>query len=155
MARILVPLDGSEFAEAVLKDGLKLFEPEGTHLVLFHCVDLNKLYARVGHEPAQFYIEAERQNRLEKEAYLDGLISRLKEQGYSASFPMAIGDPVDTILQAALEEKVDVVVMATHGRSGIARLFVGSVTEGVLRRSRCLVLVVPNTGLKTDPFPGS
>ncbi len=149
MARLLVPLDGSEFAEAVLSDGLKLFPSKGTHLVLFHGVDLNKLYARIGHEPAQFYIEAQRENRLEKEAYLGGLISRLREQGYSASFRMAIGDPVDTILHAATEENVDAIVMTTHGRSGLTRFFVGSVTEGVLRRSRCLVMVVPNTRSET------
>ncbi len=143
MAKLLVPLDGSEFAEAVLSEGLKPYGPEGTQVVFFHCVDLNKLYARVGHEPAQFYIDAERQYRSEKEGYLKGIVEKLQELGYSASSRMAIGDPVESILQAAMEEEVDAIVMATHGRSGLERFFVGSVTEGVLRLSRWLVIVVP------------
>lgn len=144
MKRVLVPLDSSEFAEAVLKSGLQTLPAEETHVVLFHCVDLNTLYARTGHEPAEFYIQAERQYRAEKEAYLKGVLERLQAEGYSGSLRIAIGDPVDSILQAALDENVDAIVMATHGRSGIERFFLGSVTEGVLRRSRWLVLVVPS-----------
>ena len=143
MAKLLVPLDGSEFAESVLSEGLKPYQAEGTHVVLFHCVDLNKLYARVGHEPAQFYVDAERQYRLEKEAYLKGIVDELHKEGYMASFRLAIGDPVESILQSAMEEDVDAIVMATHGRRGLERFFVGSVTEGGLRLSRWLVIVVP------------
>ncbi len=143
MAKLLIPLDGSEFAESVLSKGLKPYLTENTQVVLFHCVDLNKLYARVGHEPAQFYIDAERQYRSEKEGYLKGIVEKLQGLGYSASSRMAIGDPVESILQAAMEEDVDAIVMATHGRSGLERFFVGSVTEGVLRLSRWLVIVVP------------
>lgn len=143
MAKLLVTLDGTEFAEAVLDQGLKPYSAAETHIVVFHCVDLNKLYSRVGHEPAQFYIEAEREYRNEKKAYLEEWVERLKEQGYSASSRLATGDPVDCILHVANEEEVDAIVMATHGRSGLQRFFVGSVTEGVLRRSKWLVHVVP------------
>jgi nucleotide-binding universal stress UspA family protein len=59
------------------------------------------------------------------------------------------GDPGTMILKVALEESVDLIVMGTHGRSGLGRLLMGSVAESVMRRSRCPVLTV------TSPFPAT
>jgi nucleotide-binding universal stress UspA family protein len=53
------------------------------------------------------------------------------------------GEPVDAILGRASGDDVDMIVMGTHGRTGLSRLFVGSVAEGVLRRASRPVVVVP------------
>jgi len=54
------------------------------------------------------------------------------------------GDPVREILAAANEWRADLLVLGTHARSGLARMFVGSTAEGVLRHSTCPVLIVPD-----------
>lgn len=143
MQKVLIPLDGSPFAEEVLERGLSQFQPESAEIILFHCVDLNTLFARVGHAPASIYIETELKNRQARHDYLDGLAAKVKENGFSVRSILATGDPVDRILLAARDEAIDTIVMTTHARSGLERLFVGSVTEGVLRGAHCLVLVVP------------
>ena len=52
------------------------------------------------------------------------------------------GEPSDLILQVAKEGRVDLIVMGTHGRTGLSRLLIGSVAEAVLRRSTCPVLTI-------------
>jgi nucleotide-binding universal stress UspA family protein len=55
---------------------------------------------------------------------------------------MRMGDPVDEIVRLADEEEVEMIVMATHGRTGLSRMLMGSVAEGVVRRANCPVLTV-------------
>lgn len=143
MRKILIPLDGSPFSEEALVRGLRQYSPEETKLVLFHCIDLNKLVARLGHIPAKIYVDTETEKSREREEYLDNLARKLEEQGYSTKSVVAIGDPVERILALSREESIDIIVMTTHARTGLERLFVGSVTEGVIRRADCLVLAVP------------
>jgi nucleotide-binding universal stress UspA family protein len=52
-----------------------------------------------------------------------------------------MGDPAGEIVRIAAEEGVDMIVLGTHGRSGISRMLMGSVAEGVVRRASCPVLV--------------
>ena len=54
---------------------------------------------------------------------------------------LASGDPADAIVQAAQEQEVDLIVMGTHGRTGLAHLFLGSVAEKVMRHAPCPILV--------------
>lgn len=67
-------------------------------------------------------------------------------QGLSVRFLAVIGTPVDMILQVANTEGVDLIVMATRGRSGLRRLLYGSVPEGVVRVSPSPVLTIPTDG---------
>ncbi len=62
---------------------------------------------------------------------------------------VAVGMPVEEILRVAIAEKADLIVMGTHGRTGLARLGMGSVAEGVLRQAACPVVIVRN--LPPDP----
>lgn len=144
MTKILIPLDGSPFSEDALERGLNQYATrEDTEIILLHCIDLNKLVSRLGHIPAKIYIDTETENRKEREQYLNKLAGSLSAKGYRSQTAVTIGDPVERILALAREEEVDVIIMTTHARTGLERIFVGSVTEGVLRRARCLVLVVP------------
>lgn len=62
---------------------------------------------------------------------------------------MAQGDPLDSILSCILTEKIDIVVIGTHGRCGFDRLLLGSTTDRVMRSANCPVLIVPKTASKT------
>lgn len=146
MLKILIPLDGSSTTEEVLERGLSHYSPETTELILFHCVDLNSIFSGLGHSQPSSYIDTEAQNRKEKQVYLNKLSLKLEERGYKSKSIIEMGAPVDRIVGHAKADNVDLILMTTHARSGLERLFVGSVTEGVLRRAECLVLVIPIKG---------
>lgn len=125
--RVLVPLDGSALAERALAQVRRILRRADAEAVLFRAVELpaigGDLYPLL--EPLQE--EARR--------YLARLEQELSEQGARVRSVVRVGPAAETILSAADEEKATLLVMATHGRSGIARWVLGSVTEKVLRAS--------------------
>ncbi len=82
--------------------------------------------------------------------HLHALRDRLADE-YVPSRPIAVeyevceGDPVDEILSEAAEENCDLIVLGTHGRSGVTRLLAGSVAESVMRKATCPVLTLRRT----------
>jgi nucleotide-binding universal stress UspA family protein len=79
----------------------------------------------------------------EAEGYLAEVAERLAGEGITAETAVPFGAPVDGILTEIELRSADVVVMCTHGKTGLLQLLLGSVTQGVLARSRVPVLVVP------------
>jgi nucleotide-binding universal stress UspA family protein len=75
------------------------------------------------------------------------LLARAGGDPRRARIVIAEGVPVDAILDRASADRVDMIVVGTHGRTGIPRLLMGSVAEGVLRRASCPVVVVPYSAL--------
>jgi nucleotide-binding universal stress UspA family protein len=73
--------------------------------------------------------------------YLEEVGSWLKERGYQVTFDARPGEVVDTIVDTARD--YDLLIMATHGRTGLRRVLLGSVAEAVLHRAPCPVLLVP------------
>jgi nucleotide-binding universal stress UspA family protein len=63
------------------------------------------------------------------------------------------GDPAEEILRYAVRHPIDLIVVGTHGRTGVSRLLIGSVAERVVRGARCPVLVVPTPGGLATPVP--
>ena len=130
--RMMVPLDGSELAQTALSHALDLCRGLNATLVLLHVH-----VARAGS------LEAARR-------YLD----YIKIQNASLGVPIEIvvrkGEVAESILQAVEELQIDLVVMATHGRSGIQRVVYGSVAEQVLRGSDRPVLLVRVPGAPID-----
>jgi len=76
------------------------------------------------------------------EAHLGDIAARLAKDGATAIGVVAIGTPVDEINRAVDEHNIDLIVMGTHGRTGIRHLMAGSVTERVVRSSRVPVLTI-------------
>ncbi len=73
--------------------------------------------------------------------YLEEVSSWLKERGYQVTFEARPGDVIDTIVDTA--QDYDLLIMATHGRTGLRRVLLGSVAEAVLHKAPCPVLLVP------------
>ena len=80
--------------------------------------------------------------------YLSEMAGRLKAEGIAVENDMAYGLPADEILNYAEQKQVDLIVMSTHGRSGISRWFSGSVSEKVVRQSLTPVLIVTPRGCR-------
>jgi len=140
--KILVPLDGSARAEAILPQVESLALEYASQLVLLHVVEPGaNLMAPHGSHP-DVSIELSRQKKDELEGYLAGKRGEFREKGVEVEAVIAQGPVVETIIRTAAEHDVDLIAMASHGRTGLQRVFYGSVAAGVLQRvDRPLLLV--------------
>ena len=136
--KILVPLDGSSFAEEALPHARELAECGGAEIIL----------ARVDEPyepPPGIFVPATaipEVVRLSAGEYLEQLVSRLKLAGFKVESVVLDGKVADALLKYAREEGVDLIVMSTHGRTGISRLLMGSVAEQIVHGARCPVLLI-------------
>ena len=144
--KILVPLDGSELAECSLPHVEAVARGcEAPEIVLMQVTE--PIYL-----PGEYVISDKDRNRLEEqhrsaaEQYLGGLGRRLGEDGLSVSDAVVSGKVAETIVDYAEKHDVDLIIMATHGRSGVSRWALGSVAERVLRLSCVPVLMVRAPG---------
>jgi len=144
--RIIVPLDGSKQAESVLPEAKKLANITGAELLLVRVVDYSSR-DRFGDFGLLHDYEAMAQALSEElelaTAYLADLSDRLANEGYAVSSKLYSGIAAKTIVAQA--EPGDVIVMATHGRTGMRRWFIGSIAEDVLRHAPVPVLLVRAT----------
>jgi nucleotide-binding universal stress UspA family protein len=137
---ILIPLDGSKLAEQALTQTLDLTRDRASTLVLVRAAIAS---AWPGADPTDQQIRVVR----EAEEYLDTMKAELaakRVQRVQAS--VWYGEPAPAIIEAARVGGVDLIVMTTHGRSGVGRLVLGSVAEAVLRGTSTPILLVRADG---------
>jgi nucleotide-binding universal stress UspA family protein len=140
--KILVPLDGSMRAEAVLPHVEELAHRCMSSVILVRVVDMTppigaaeKAYAMLRQRGL------ERQTR-EAESYLAARQGEFREKGIEVRTRVIYGPPVEAIAKTAVREDVDLIAIASHGQSGLARVFYGSVAAGLLQRvDRPLLLI--------------
>jgi nucleotide-binding universal stress UspA family protein len=147
--KILVALDGSQLAECALAPALVLAAKFGSHVILLQVVvaaahaalaaDTESPYPNDNGSATQFHCE-------EAEDYLRGIQASYRGSGLNLQVEVAAGEPAMAITALAAAQNVDLIVMSTHGRSGIMRLLYGSVAEAVLRGAHTPLLLVPITG---------
>jgi nucleotide-binding universal stress UspA family protein len=138
---LLVPLDGSELAEAALPYAESLARSLGLGLRLVSVVD-------TGPDTMLVYAESKRDSLVHAEQdtrkrYLETVRRPLDEREMSTSVIVLDGDPVERILAAADETDVELLVIGTHGRGGIERLYLGSVADKVMRLATCPTVMIP------------
>ena len=92
----------------------------------------------------------EKRNQVEVEGYLSQLADKLKKEGIAVQTVVAHGVPADEILNYTQNNQVDLIIMSTHGRSGVSRWAFGSVTDKVLRHSTVAVLTTSPAGCRID-----
>jgi nucleotide-binding universal stress UspA family protein len=135
----LVPLDGSDLAEAALGSAALLATQVGARLRLLRVVEPPS-YPLYGDGYVYVPIDEEA-DRTEAERYLHEQVKRLAGQGVTAEAEVAYGQPDVVIAKVAGQHRADIVVMATHGLGGLARLVLGSVATGTLRRAHVPLLL--------------
>jgi nucleotide-binding universal stress UspA family protein len=142
---LLVPHDFSSSANhaaAIARDEAKL---HGARLLLLHVIDLP-----VALTPETVIVPAATGAPINvkdyavssAEAHLQDIVARLGKDGVTATSTIRIGNPVDEINRFVTEENVSLIVMGTHGRTGLQHLLVGSVAERIVRTATCPVLTV-------------
>ena len=138
--KILVPLDGSARAEKILPhvEGLARNAPCEVRLlqVVEPIVEVNSIDL--------FVPDGEQFKSAMKvaQSYVDSVVQRLRARGLSADGWAISGGVIDTVCKVAEQEEVDLIAMASHGRTGAARVFYGSVASGVLHRIDRPLLII-------------
>ena len=136
LQKILVPLDGSALAEASLPKAVEMAESSGAKLLLIRAAEAHTL---PGVDPTEAQIKVVQ----EAEDYLAQVGDRLAALGLKdVETSVWYGPAAYAIVEAARLNKVDLIAMTTHGRSGLGRLIVGSVAESVLRGTTTPILLI-------------
>ena len=142
---LLVPLDGSSFAERSIPLAVELSTQTGATLTMLRVVqDLDAQNKQIIFKSEEAAEEAVTQWKLLATRYLDELAKGIKAEGVKVSSMVLSGDPENLIGTIAETLPADLIVMSTHGRSGVSRWVYGSVANKVLRTASCPVLLVRN-----------
>ena len=148
--KILVPLDGSDLAEAALETAIDILnEQPATRLLLVRAAEAPR--------PSGSDSTADKDRAVrEAESYLNGVVAGLRECGITrVRAAVWYGPAAPTIVEAASVEKADLIIMTSHGRGGIGRLIFGSVAESVLHGTRTPILLVRDVTSPLLPLMGA
>ena len=144
---MLVALDGSRFAERALQPALQIalrFESRVTFLrVVATEPQAVVMGPGINMGALDMMGQAYEHEMEESEGYLDSIRRQWSGLGIPVRLEVTRGDPTTMIVDTAAAVDADLIVMTTHGRSGLSRLIYGSVAEGVLRSSPIPVLLIP------------
>ena len=140
---ILVPLDGSELAEAALPHARELAKAFGARMTLLTVVEPISIYPQPGMIGPVVSVAMNIQEEMENaKQYLQKIEENMKAKGLEVRKVVIEGDPASRICDYAHETGADLIVMSTHGRSGIQRWVYGSVADRVLRGAKIPVLLI-------------
>lgn len=143
---LIVPLDGSEFSERTLPLAGRLAKATGADLHLAH--------VHVSHPPdhflsnTQFHYEGldmeeyEQRHRKEERAYLDGVVARVRTEAPEVNAVLLEGDVSEEISRYAEDVGADMILITTHGHTGVSRMWLGSVADALIRETGLPLLVI-------------
>jgi nucleotide-binding universal stress UspA family protein len=149
---ILFPTDYSHYNDAALEYALTLAVESGATLHIVHVHDVRDLSTVAG-EPSSLYASAWQEGLEEARKLLEKIVPA--RDGVDCKHHCVIGTPEEEIVSFASENECELIVMASHGRTGLSRLLMGSVAEGVMRNAPCPVLIVKQPVTKLDTSPNS
>jgi nucleotide-binding universal stress UspA family protein len=138
---ILVPLDGSTLAEAILPPATALGALTNAAFTLLHVIALDVDGYAMDWPVARTEAGALAALRDDAQAYLDRVAERLGAQSLVVHTAVIGGQPAPAILEYARDHAIDLIALATHGRSGAARLLLGSIADKTLRGATTPVLL--------------
>jgi len=140
--KILVPLDGSKRAEAILPHVEEMALRFRARVLLLQVEEEIFKLGYTEYVDVSNYEQVRKDQRRKAEVYLAGVHGELREKGLDVKKLIVSGPVVTAILETAAREDADLIAMASHGRGGLARAFYGSVAVGVLHRVDRPLLIV-------------
>jgi nucleotide-binding universal stress UspA family protein len=143
--RILVPLDGSHRAEAIIAHVEELARVLGAEVIFVQVLEPTAALVTPYDMVPYFDAEEAERRRQDADLYLRGILGRFRDRGIHAREVVVQGPVVRSILDVAEREDADLIAMASHGRSGLARVFYGSVAAGVLQQADRPLLIIRAT----------
>jgi nucleotide-binding universal stress UspA family protein len=147
--RILFPTDFSHHNDAALKYASTLAAESGALLYIVHVDEMQDLNAAMGEAGYLIAAAVAHEGRPEVRKRLENVVPTTRKVAYEHFYLQ--GSPVTEILEFAERENVDLIIMASHGRTGLSRLLMGSIAEGVMRKAPCPVLIVRQPAAEQQP----
>ena len=138
--RVLVPLDGSSLAEAIIPSVSRIARPLNLEIILLRVVPALPPQVIEGGRP--IVIDNTERLRVEAQDYLRHVASGVSMSGLHVSTAVRVGDAPAEILAATREGQADLIAMTTHGRGVLGQLLFGSVAEAVLHRAEVPVFLL-------------
>lgn len=140
LRRILHPTDFSPASSAAFNRAVAMARAARAELVIVHALAPFMPVLGEGYVSPKVYEEMAASTRGYAKKRLDALLAKARKTGVRARGLLLEGTPHERIVRAAKSQRADLVVMGTHGRSGLARFFLGSVAERVVAMSPCPVM---------------
>jgi nucleotide-binding universal stress UspA family protein len=140
--RILIPTDGSECADSAVDHAIDIATQYDAELHVLSVVDTRDMSHSA---PAISPQQVEQTLRERAESVVESVAERAADAGVETVTAVEPGVPDDVVVEYAADHDCDLVVMGTHGRTGLQRYLLGSVTERTVRRSSVPVLTVRGT----------
>jgi nucleotide-binding universal stress UspA family protein len=141
--KILFPSDFSHTGDAALELATALARDAGATLVIAHVEELPSAYGG-----GEFYYGIAEPATADLRRMLDEI--KPTDPQVPCQHRLIAGEPAAAIAQLAEDDQIDLIVMGTHGRTGLSRLLMGSVAENVVRRSKCPVLTFKQPAKQSD-----
>jgi nucleotide-binding universal stress UspA family protein len=150
--KILIAIDGSDCSRAAEHFVARHFSPAGTAVEVLHIIDPANLPVSYAYAPAKSVKQEELNELAEGETLLKQAARKLSEAGFTVSTEVKTGDAKSAILKEAAKSGADLIVVGSHGRRGMDRFLLGSVSEAVARYAGCSVQIVraPDSGKKRE-----
>jgi nucleotide-binding universal stress UspA family protein len=139
---ILVPTDFSEYADYALDYAIELAKTLQARLTFLHIIQLTPM--TMG-DMYGYSLEAYEAMESEAQKHMAALLNRVHQEGLQGEMAIVQGVPFQIIVDMAESRDVDLIVMGTHGRTGLTHALMGSVAERVVRLAPCPVLVTRGT----------
>lgn len=144
--RILVPVDFSEHADLALEKGAELARRSGARLDILHVIPELSYPDPYFADAAAIRAMTRAAQEQVPEALQEKVSASVGDGGLEVQTHMEVGSPASTIVDVSEELESDMIVISSHGRTGLKRIFLGSVAEGVVRRATCPVFTVKAFG---------
>jgi nucleotide-binding universal stress UspA family protein len=143
-SKILYPTDFSTAGRTALEMATSLARDRGAKLLIVHVEEPATAYGG-----GELYYGIDMPDRQELERMLRAVVPTDPTVGFEHR--LILGSPAAGILHVAEKDQVEMIVMSTHGRTGLTRLLMGSVAEEVVRKAKCPVLTVKSAATKAIP----
>jgi len=139
--KILLPTDGSEYAEKAEKHALFIAEASGAEILALSVVE-NSHFVSLPADDTIFYVNEMLKKETEKNLYRVEKIKEELQSDVNVTLKVDEGSPADVILNIIENEDIDLVVIGSSGKTGLHRFIMGSVAEKVVKAAKCSVLVI-------------
>ena len=140
---ILVPTDFSEYSDRAIKQAVDIAEQNNAKIYMIHVVDVLQQCAIDYCIPLEVMQKVQSDSEKEAAKKMQAEANKiLQSKKIEVAFDVKSGTPYEAILQEQQERKADLIVIASHGRTGILKSLIGSVAERVMREAKCPVLLV-------------
>jgi len=145
--KVLLPLDGSAVGEAAIPnvvDVISRFNPDNIEITLLRVISEFRYSVLSESVNAEFALDEDELSELKEQAneYLEKVAGRIRKRGITVNIMVTVGHPAEEVIRVSEELGVNLIAMSSHGRSGIGRWALGSVTDKVLRHSSIPVVTV-------------